>query len=279
MAIAALIGLGSLAPAGDAGETPRSYYVSLGDSLAQGWQPDASGHSRRTNRGYVDFVARYLSRKEANLVSVKLGCGGETTTTMMRGGICSYGAGSELAEAVHVLRAHRGNIAAVTVNIGDNDVEQCLTQGSIDSACVSRQMAVLQTRLPAIAKALRSAAGPRVRIVGLTDYDQFLAYWLRGRTGRKFATQSVTIVGDLNDAVAAIYRRAGLRVADAGPEFATTDFTHRENAPGHGVLPRAVARVCNWTWACNRLPAGFNDHANDIGYRVLGGTVVGALRP
>lgn len=277
-ALAALVGLGALAPAGDAGEPARSYYVALGDSLAQGWQPGADGRSHATDRGYVDDVSRYLSRHENNLVTVKLGCGGETTATMTRGGICSYPAGSELAEAEHVLHAHRGSVAAVTVNIGDNDVESCLAGGTVNAACVDRQMTAIRARVPAIAARLRAAAGPRVRIVGLTDYDQFLAYWLRGTAGRRFARSSVGVVTRLNTTVDAIYRRAGIRVADAGPAFATGDFNDRDSVPGHGVLPRAVARICSWTWACSRPPVGFNDHANDAGYRILGGVVVAALR-
>jgi lysophospholipase L1-like esterase len=275
--IAAIVACAVLAPAGDAGGPARRYYVSLGDSLARGWQPGSDGHSHATARGYVDGVAAALRRHEDNLLTVKLGCGGETTVTMMRGGICPYAAHSELAEAERFLRAHSGRIAAVTVNISDNDVEACLAHGYVDGACVNREMATIRTRLPAIAARLRAAAGPDVPIAGLTDYDQFLAYWLRGTTGQRFARQSVAVVTELNRAADGIYRKAGIRVADATAAFATTDLGHQETLRGHGLVPRAVARVCNWTWACSGPPTGFNDHANDAGYRVLARVVVAAL--
>jgi lysophospholipase L1-like esterase len=276
--VGALTLLFALAGIGDAQSPPRTYYVSLGDSLARGWQPGSDGRTRMTNRGYVDAVGSYLAGQQANLLDVKFGCGGETTVTIMRGGICSYPTGSELAEAERFLRSHRGRVAAVTVNIGDNDVEHCLANGTVDSACVNRTMAGVRTRLPAIAQRLMAAAGPGVKIVGLTDYDQFLAYWLRGAAGRKFARQSILVVKDLNDTADGIYRTAGIRVADATGAFATTDLTTRDALPGHGRQPRAVVRVCRWTWACSSPPIGFNDHANDTGYRVLGRVVIGALR-
>jgi hypothetical protein len=261
-----------------AGREPKSYYVSVGDSLARGWQPGSDGRSRETTQGYVDVVADALGRDHPRLQSVKFGCAGETTVSMTEGGLCPYAAGSELAEADAFLRAHRGHVAAVTVNIGDNDVEQCLVASHIDAACAQRQLAIVRARLPQIASHLRAAAGDGVRIVGLTDYDQFLAYWLDGPSGRQLARQSVPIVDGLNRTVNAIYTRAGVRVADATAAFATTDLTTPVQLAGHGTVPVAVARVCTWTWACSGPPAGFNDHANAIGYRVLGQVALATLR-
>jgi lysophospholipase L1-like esterase len=255
-----------------------SYYVSLGDSLARGVQPGSDGRSRETNQGYVDFVARGLARNHPGLRSVKLGCSGETTASMLSGGHCSYSGGSELAAAERFLRSHRGQVAAVTVNIGDNDVEQCMTNSQINEKCVSRQMAGIRSRLPGIASRLRAAAGTGVAVVGLTDYDQFLAYWLNGAAGQRMARRSVQVVDELNSAVNAIYQKAGLRAADATGPFATNDLTDQVPLKGHGKVPLAVQRVCNWTWACSGPPVGFNDHANATGYRVLGGVVLSALR-
>jgi lysophospholipase L1-like esterase len=255
-----------------------SYYVSLGDSLARGWQPGSDGHSRDTNQGYVDDVASSLASRHLGLATVKLGCAGETSGTMLAGGICHYAHGSELGEAEAFLRAHKGKIAAVTVNIGDNDVEQCLVHSHIDSACVNREMAGVQARVPKIAQRLRAAAGKGVPIVGLTDYDQFLAYWLSGAAGQRLAKRSVRIIGRLNRAIDAIYAQNGVRVADASRAFSTSDLTHFTSLRGHGRVPVAVARVCRWTWACSGPPIGFNDHANATGYRVLGKVILKVLR-
>jgi lysophospholipase L1-like esterase len=255
-----------------------SYYVSLGDSLARGWQPGSDGRSRDTNQGYVDDVAASLESRHPGLGTVKLGCAGETTATMLAGGICHYARGSELGEAESFLRAHRGKITAVTVNIGDNDVEQCLVHSHIDWACASRELAGVRARLPKIAQRLRAAAGKDVPIVGLTDYDQFLAYWLAGSAGQKLAKRSVRIIGRLNRTIDGIYARNGVRVADATRAFATDDLTHFTWLRGHGRVPVAVARVCRWTWACSGPPSGFNDHANATGYRVLAKVILGVLR-
>jgi len=77
---------------------PRpTYYVSLGDSLSQGVQPNAAGTSVPTPQGYPNQLYAALRRTHPGLRLVKFGCGGETTTTMINGGICSYPAGSQLA--------------------------------------------------------------------------------------------------------------------------------------------------------------------------------------
>jgi lysophospholipase L1-like esterase len=255
----------------------RSYYVSVGDSLARGYQPRSDGRNVATDKGYVDVVAAGLARRYAGLRSVKLGCGGETTYSMAAGGRCSYKQGSQLAAAEAFLKAHRSQVVAVTVNVGDNDVERCIRPGGIDGGCVNAQMSALEKRLPRVASRLRAAAGKRVPIVGLSDYDQFLAYWLRGASGRRVARRSVTIVGNLNETMDSIYAHNGVRVADARPDFATDDLSHYVTLSGHGKVPRAVARICSWTWACSKAPIGFNDHANSTGYRVLGRVVLGVI--
>lgn len=95
-----------------ASATPAHYYLALGDSLA-GQMPGASS----TNQGYVDDLYADLHAGDPALQLVKLGCSGETTTTMRNGGICAYSAGSQLAAAVQFLRAHRGSVHYVTLDI------------------------------------------------------------------------------------------------------------------------------------------------------------------
>src|SRR6266516_4158520 len=69
---------------------PATYYLALGDSLAQGVQPNAAGVSVTTPDGYADQVYAALHPSRPGLKLVKLGCPGETTTSMMNGGICHY---------------------------------------------------------------------------------------------------------------------------------------------------------------------------------------------
>ena len=264
------------APLGDA-QTDH-YYLALGDSLSIGVQPDSSGHSRATSSGYVDSVARRLRKSQPDLQTVKLGCSGETARSMLYGGHCSYSAGSQLAQAEHLLRLYRGRVVAVTVNIGDNDVEGCLADERIDRGCLRTRMKRLRPRLAKVAQRLRAAAGPDLHVVGLADYDQFLESWLHGSAGRRFARRSVPVITTLNHAMDRAYRANGITAADAGGAFAMHDFKHRVRLSGHRRVPRAVARICAWTWACSDPPVGFNDHANSTGYRVLGRVVRRALR-
>jgi hypothetical protein len=78
---------------------PATYYLALGDSLSQGVQPDAAGHSAETGQGYPDQLYAMLRPGQPALHLVKLDCPGETTATMIHGGICRYPAGSQLAAA------------------------------------------------------------------------------------------------------------------------------------------------------------------------------------
>src|ERR1700761_9355804 len=74
------------APAAGAGPAVR-YYLALGDSLAQGVQPNAAGKSVVTDDGYADVLWRHYHAAMPDLRLAKLGCPGETTATMRNGGI------------------------------------------------------------------------------------------------------------------------------------------------------------------------------------------------
>jgi hypothetical protein len=170
--------------------------------------------------------------------------------------------------------AHHPEVVLVTVDVGDNDVESCLDvhPPAIDVACIHRGRVAIARNLPLIAKRLEAAAGPRVAVVGITDYDQFLALWLDGPQGRAAARRAVRIIRSLNALMAGIYRAAGAKVAEAGERFASDDLRHRD-----GRLPLAVERICRWTWACSPPPIGHDDHAKPQGYRVIAQAVLDAL--
>jgi hypothetical protein len=52
--------------------------------------------------------------------SATRGAPGETAKTMIHGGTCRYVGGSQLAAAVAFLRAHRGHMFLVTIDVGAN---------------------------------------------------------------------------------------------------------------------------------------------------------------
>src|SRR6202042_3187861 len=110
---------------------PAAYYLALGDSLSQGVHPNPSGVALRPRHGYADQLYAMLRSHQPGLRLVKLGCPGEPTVTMIHGGICSYRRGSQLAAAVSFLRAHRSRISLVTLDIGANDPDSCLSEPSV----------------------------------------------------------------------------------------------------------------------------------------------------
>jgi lysophospholipase L1-like esterase len=265
---------GSSRPSSPASSTPATYYVSVGDSLAVGVQPDKSGNSLRTNEGYADDLYQSVRSSRPGLQLVKLGCPGETTETMTRGGICRYGQGSQMAAATAFLQAHQGSVAFLTIDMGANDVDACAPGGNVDVNCVLNGFSRIKTQLPNILQQLRTAGGPQLRIVGMNLYDPFLAMDLNGPSGQSVSNLSLTFAGQLNGTFASIYQAAGDPMADVAGAFATTDTTPTALA-GHGTVPTNVARICQWTWMCAAKPVGPNIHANATGYQMI----AGAFRP
>lgn len=250
----------------------KSYYLSLGDSLAVGVQPDASGVSVPTSKGYANRLYSMLRRKDRALHLVKLGCSGETTKTMIRGGICSYPGGSQLASAERFLTSHRGHVALVTIDIGANDPNSCILGGlPIDQipGCVNGTISKTLTDLHEILAGLRKAGGDRITIIGMTYYVPELAGWLRSESGKEIAVLTERLAAGYNRLLTGVYRQYNAKVADVFAAFRSSDFTGRTSLPGHGVLPRNVATICRWTWACSSAPEGPNEHANDAGYNVI----------
>jgi lysophospholipase L1-like esterase len=249
---------------------PR-YYVSLGDSLSQGVQPNAFGESEPTSGGYANKLYSVLQTRQADWHLVKLGCSGETTETMIHGGICRYGAGSQLAQAERFLRQHRGHVGLITIDIGANDPNSCVigAQASKIMSCMDLSIGKTTDDLRTIMSGLRAATGRAVPIIAMNYYVPELAGWLDGFTGQEIAALTERLVVGYNKILDRIYAHYGARVANVFGAFHSSDFADKVKVPGLGVLPRNVATVCEWTWACARWPQGPNEHANNLGYGVM----------
>jgi lysophospholipase L1-like esterase len=258
---------------------PTSYYLALGDSLSRGVQPDAAGASVETGQGYPDLVYATLLASNPALRLVRLGCPGETTQTMMHGGICHYSAGSQLAAATAFLRAHRGHVFLVTIDIGANDLEDCGNRPSLTqlASCIG-QLPKATANVAAILASLRAAAGPGVRIVGMNYYLPALAEWRSGLLGRATAQLSEKFAIAYDDLLKRAYGQAGITVANVFEAFETTNFGDPVTVPGIGSVPRNVARICQWTWECAPPPRGPNQHANAAGYRVIADAILTATK-
>jgi len=261
------------------GQRP-AYYVALGDSLAQGVQPATAplppgttlGESIETDQGYANDLYKHYQREfPGSLRLVKLGCPGETTTSMLTGAgsPCTYKQGSQLNQALAFIKAHRSEVTLITIDIGANNVDGCATATGINQACVASGFAAAKHDLPLILGALRRAAGQRTVIAGMNLYDPFLADYLTGKAGQALATASVTLGEQYNELIDGSYKAFGVAAADVQDAFSTTDFSDTGSLPGVGAVPVNVERICDWTWMCAPAPVGPNIHANAVGYQVI----------
>jgi len=258
--------------------TPATYYLALGDSLSQGVQPDAAGSSVETGQGYANQLYAMLRSAHPGLRLVKLGCPGETTATMIHGGICHYAGGSQLAAAVAFLSAHRGHVFLVTMDIGANDPEDCGSKLSLSglSTCVGTDIPDAISNVKSILARLQAAAGAGVRFIGMSYYLPALAQWRNGMPGEAIAWVSEKLAAEYNDLLNRAYAQSGVRVANVFGAFDTSDFGNQTAVPGIGTVPRNVALICRWTWECASPPRGPNQHANQAGYGVIARTFLNA---
>jgi lysophospholipase L1-like esterase len=274
---AAMLALVAAAPADAAG---ARYYLSLGDSLAQGMQPNAAGLTINTDQGYADQLYAVEKARIPGLKLVKLGCGGETTTSFLTGNGnsgdalllgCDPAGGSQIAAAERFLRRHRhpGEVALLTLDIGANDVDGCETQDEIDTNCVIRGAQHISANLPVIMHRLRRAAAPGTPMAAMTLYDPFLQLYLTPG-GHAEAVATVGYARNVNEGLTRLYRAGGFRVAHVDVAFRTYDIARKKSLPGQpGQVPVAVAEVCRLTWMCASPPVGPNIHANRAGYGLI----------
>ncbi len=266
------------------------YYVSLGTSLSVGIQPDASGANQLTDDGYADqlfdiieplFDITEPDTRELQLM--KLGCPGETTTTMMDGGICTYPEGSQLAAAVAFLNAQKDKVELITIDMGANDLLEagCLVGMAIDFVCINAVSLQISTDLLVILPALLEAADPGTPIVGMNYYNPFLAFWLIGIDGQVLAIQSALAVNILNNDMGLTYGTFGIPVADVASAFQSNDFVtivpFPVLPPPNDFIPLNVALICLLTYMCEPAPVGPNIHANSTGYGVIAATFAATL--
>ncbi len=248
--------------------TEPTYYVSLGDSAAAGFQPNG-----QSAQGYADQLHQRVQATMPELQLLKLGCPGETAKSLISGSRspCEYPAGSQLKEATSFLRTHPGRIAFITINIGVNDIlERCLKDpGVIDIVCARRAMPRLQANLTSILDALRDAA-PGVPIAGMNYWDPFLGFWTLIPGGQVLAVIDNQSMQELNAALEETYREESVLFADvAGPEyFNITDFTHLVSTRW-GRVPVNVANACRWTWFCPGSGFEGDPHPTTRGYGIV----------
>jgi lysophospholipase L1-like esterase len=271
-------------------KTAPRYYLALGDSLSQGMQPDLNGTTLDTDQGYANDLLTIERKHIRNLKLVQLGCGGDTTTSMLTGKgnsaaakllHCDRQGGSQEAAAEHFLKTHhrKGEVPLITVDIGANDVDGCAAVPASEVlTCVNNGLATINTNLPKILAGLKKAAPKGTTFAGMTLYDPVLGGFFgpAGSTTRTLALASVALDKEVNAALTSADTKAGFLTADVAGAFDTYDTTDTVAWEGQQI-PVNVARVCSWTWACQTPPSGPNIHANKNGYQVIANAFATAI--
>jgi lysophospholipase L1-like esterase len=279
----AALALALLSPAAAQAATPKQLYVSLGDSYSVGWQRASQTDAGPTTAGYANRIVALARHKHLRYELVNFGCGGATTKSILKTKGCKRGlraiggapySTSQIAAAEHFLRANRGRVGLITVAIGGNDVTACATQADPIN-CVGAATKRIKAHVTTLAKRLRAAAGPTVRIVGLTYPDVILGQWVLPPVNQDFAKLSVTAFKLLiNPTLKAAY--AGVKgdfvdVTEATGAYGSLDAT--TTLDPYGTIPIPVAKVCELTSYCR-----YGDiHANASGYETIAKLVVATL--
>jgi lysophospholipase L1-like esterase len=258
-------------PTAAAGSHATGWYLAMGDSLAAGYQP---GQGDDKAGGYVGGVLDAVRTATPKTKLVNVACSGETVVTMVDGGRCAYDEGTQLAQAVQFLHAHRRTTRLVTIDIGANDVQRCVSRSplGIDLACIQQGLGDVQRLLPQVLAQLHAAA-PDAHLVVVNYYNPFLAAYLTGAAGQALAQQSVALQAALNAIIAASAATVGADVADVSTAFRSTVTTPVTVPALGGAVPTNVATICAWTWMCQLGDI----HANDAGYAVMADTVAARL--
>jgi lysophospholipase L1-like esterase len=272
-ALAALVFAASGANA--AGET--HYYLAMGDSLAQGYQPDGTYPPYYQPDGYVPKVYAALSADDPKVILDNISCGGEGTVSMIEGsqplGTASscgspafyrhwYPHKTQLAEAVNFLAAHKGKAELVTIDIGGNDLGFCLFDAADPGGCLANVYAIVAANLDEILTQLQSAS-PDATIVGMTYYNPVACVYFFGQPEQAALVSG--LVQTLNSVLVSVYAAHGVPVADVAGAFLV----------GAGLEAEATAAL-DGTWFCSSDHPG-DLHPNDAGYQVIAQAFLDAL--
>lgn len=268
------------------GGADAGFYVSIGDSYAQGYQPDADGGPADYTKGYAYLLPELAAAKGYDLDLVNFGCGGATVGSLTDDDGCRAGARSpsgpvyedesQLEAALAFLEANRGQVDLVTISIGGNDVTRCARGDDDPVACVGDAVSTVDAGLQSILAQVREAAGPDVTIVGLTYPNVILGAYLDEAT-RPLGELSVLAFRQfLNPMLERNYEAVdGIFVDVTAATDGYVPFDQTTDLEPYGEIPVAVAEVCELTWFCERTDI----HPNDEGYAVIARLIADALPP
>lgn len=244
------------------------YYLSLGDSLAEGYQPGFADESE-TLEGYSNDLVSDLASSHP-LTLENYGCGGATTRDVLSFDGCTtgtlaadgvpYPTEPQLTAALDFIHAHEGEIGLITISLGGNDIYQNVP------------LSVMKANLQTISIRLRRAVGSAVPIIGINDYDTTLGDWLDGASGQAIATASVqTYQSSIDPAFVSAYAKAHVSVVNMAAAFGNfVPLSTEVNLSPYGTIPYAVAQMCSLTWVC----VNGDHHATTAGYAFMANQIV-----
>ena len=162
-------------------------------------------------------------------------------------------------------------MAFITIDIGGNDVVNCVNGAGIDTACVLQGLTTMQANMKIILDALRQAAGPTVPMYAMNYFNPFLGDWVaEGRA--RVAVSSVAELALFNQTLGAAYGGEGVPVADVADAFESNDMTDMVSS-AWGQVPVAVDKACTLldiTCTVGQLE-GFGDDPDVAGATVIAG--------
>ena len=258
----------SATPSASASPSPSAsggggLYVALGDSLAAGYQP---GGAELRDTAYPALTATRLGAGGDALTLENLGCSGETTTSLLKGGKCDFAAGSQLEQAEKLLK-DSDDVSLVTVDIGGNDLLRCVRGGAqIDTACVTAGVGTVKKNLPTILKRLKTAAGGDVPVLVLGYYNPWLAAKALNQPikGVDAAAKAYT---SLSTAIESAAKASGTTFVGIDQAFSTNDTTPTK-INGRSV-PKNAAAICTLTNICTAADIHLTDEGAATVARVL----------
>ena len=260
----------------------KGILLSLGDSYSVGWQELPGGGQGSTRNGPADQLVPLAAARGWHLKLVNLGCGGATTTSMLTAspvgctpqalapGAPNYPNKSQTQAAVDFIKSHRNQVKVVTISIGGNDVDGCVTQPD-PTGCIKANVPGATRNLTKIVNQLRAVGGGQMRIIGSTYPDVELGLWVHptalGANTLALVPGSISAFrDDINPGLKKAYGAVGAAFVDVtnatgayGPFVATND-------PTFGQIPVPVAKVCTLTYFCDGT---FNIHMKTPGYHII----------
>jgi len=264
LGLALVAALAASAASGPVYQSPKAYYLALGDSIAYGLQPakvEAGLPPSGFRTGYVDVFAARLRALAPKIRVVNYGCPGESAKTFIAGGCPWLGEGrhlhdafkgTQLGAALAFLKAHRGQVSPITLTLWGNDLfDDFAPACKGDPVCVASHskagLARLTSRLSTIVGRLRAAA-PNAEIIltGAWNFDV------------EHFPKTDSLFRSIDAAIARAAAIGKARVAKIYPVF---------SAAG-----KRKARVCALTLICSKG----DPHPTDAGYRAMAAAFLAA---